>query len=367
MARERAFKPSTIKAAFAKTGIWPMNRHALPLSAYEPSRNTTTRPAQPIPAAVPSLLTQVQQEPGERLQTPTSSGAEGISGSSRSTSTTSSSSSSSALTAQDIPAVPVQPAYQLIIPSPPYRHASREVVADHCDQLRALLVQAGDQILKDHAHLQLMEIENGRLRNIAFHKEKKKSRKKEFAPNGHSRHLTSEENLRDLAKREFSNVLKEAHPIFKQRRGEIERYMREVESQKAAEAELKRKEEAEEKKKEEAARRKAEKEAEKLRKAEEREAEKLRKAEERETEKIRKAEEREAERIRKAEERAAEKEAERRLKAQKKEKRPQAQVAAQEDRDISRHANQLQLAATPAAGNAVPLRRSKRKVTEGTA
>jgi hypothetical protein len=44
-ARTRAFQPSTIISAFAKTGIWPLNPNTINDSAYESSLNTTTQAA----------------------------------------------------------------------------------------------------------------------------------------------------------------------------------------------------------------------------------------------------------------------------------------------------------------------------------
>lgn len=55
-ARECALKKTTIISAFAKTGIWPLNRHILDPSVFEPSKNTTTEPSQPLPARLPMLL-----------------------------------------------------------------------------------------------------------------------------------------------------------------------------------------------------------------------------------------------------------------------------------------------------------------------
>jgi hypothetical protein len=53
-ARSRAFKPTTVAAAFRKTGIWPINPNALPDIAYAPALNTTTQSALPIAAVVPA-------------------------------------------------------------------------------------------------------------------------------------------------------------------------------------------------------------------------------------------------------------------------------------------------------------------------
>ncbi len=50
------FKPTTVRSAFAKTGIWPLNPNAIPTSAFAPALNTTTQAAQPLPASLPSLL-----------------------------------------------------------------------------------------------------------------------------------------------------------------------------------------------------------------------------------------------------------------------------------------------------------------------
>ena len=59
-ARERALKQSTIISAFAKTGIWPFNHHALDLSVFEPSKNTLTEAAQPLPSTLLTLLIPIQ-------------------------------------------------------------------------------------------------------------------------------------------------------------------------------------------------------------------------------------------------------------------------------------------------------------------
>jgi hypothetical protein len=56
-ARSIALKPTTIQSAFRKTGIHPHDCNAIPESAFEPAKNTTTQAAQPLPARLPSLLT----------------------------------------------------------------------------------------------------------------------------------------------------------------------------------------------------------------------------------------------------------------------------------------------------------------------
>lgn len=55
-AREHALIEITIISAFAKTGIWPVNCHALDRSVIEPSKNTTTDSSKPLPAKLPALI-----------------------------------------------------------------------------------------------------------------------------------------------------------------------------------------------------------------------------------------------------------------------------------------------------------------------
>jgi hypothetical protein len=51
-----ALNTTTIQSAFRKTGIWLLDRDAIPLSAFEPSKTTTTQAVQPLPARLPSIL-----------------------------------------------------------------------------------------------------------------------------------------------------------------------------------------------------------------------------------------------------------------------------------------------------------------------
>jgi hypothetical protein len=55
-ARSTAFKPATIQTAFWKTGIYPLDHHVIPASAFESAKNTTTKVAQPLPAQLPPSL-----------------------------------------------------------------------------------------------------------------------------------------------------------------------------------------------------------------------------------------------------------------------------------------------------------------------
>jgi hypothetical protein len=47
-AREKAFSPTTIRSAFRKTGIWPLDPTAIEDAAFAPALNTTTQPALPL-------------------------------------------------------------------------------------------------------------------------------------------------------------------------------------------------------------------------------------------------------------------------------------------------------------------------------
>lgn len=58
-AQSEPFKPATIQSAFGKTGIWPLDHHAIPQSAFEPSKNMTTQAAQPLPVQLPSILSPI--------------------------------------------------------------------------------------------------------------------------------------------------------------------------------------------------------------------------------------------------------------------------------------------------------------------
>src|SRR5204863_342733 len=55
-ARQRAFSPTTIQAAFRKTGIWPLNPKAINPNMFAPALNTTTKPALPLAAEIPTCI-----------------------------------------------------------------------------------------------------------------------------------------------------------------------------------------------------------------------------------------------------------------------------------------------------------------------
>jgi DDE superfamily endonuclease len=188
-ARERALKPSTIISAFAKTGIWPFNRHVLEPSAFEPSKNTTTEPAQPLPARLPTLLIPICDS-------------------------------------ADRDAPDAENGVRYIIPLPPAlpHTASRKDLYHENQMFRNTLRLAEVQLEKDFTQMKLMDSENGRLRKRAYTREKKKTEKRETTQ-AHARLMTGEENLNALAEKDFmrkwKDVVKELAPTFKQIRGTI--------------------------------------------------------------------------------------------------------------------------------------------------
>jgi hypothetical protein len=139
-ARERALKKSTIISAFAKTGIWPFNHHVLHSSAFKPSKNTTTEPAQPLPAQLSTLLVPVQVQ-------------------------------------QD---VPVDNEIHYIIPLPPaLPHTStRADLHRENQQLQHMIHFAEVQLEKDFTQMKLMDSENGQLHKQVHAKEKRKAEQK---------------------------------------------------------------------------------------------------------------------------------------------------------------------------------------------
>ena len=53
---EKVFTADTIKNAWRKIGLWPLNPKAIEPSAYTPSLNTTTKPALPVTPVVPQII-----------------------------------------------------------------------------------------------------------------------------------------------------------------------------------------------------------------------------------------------------------------------------------------------------------------------
>jgi hypothetical protein len=184
-ARERALRKSTIISVFAKTGIWPFNRHALDSSAFEPSKNTTTEPAQPLPAKLPTLLIPIQAGHDLDSETPTENEVH----------------------------------YTISLP-PALPHTATRVDLFHENKkLQDMIRLAKVQLEKNFTQMKLMDAENGQLCQRAYAKEKRKMEKKELTQ-AYAHLMTSEENLDALTQKDFmkhwKEVMKELAPKFKQ-------------------------------------------------------------------------------------------------------------------------------------------------------
>ena len=274
-ARVKALTQSTIRSAFRKTGIWPINRHIIEQDAYAPALNTTTQASQPIAAVIPDLLvpaivapvtsTTSCETPSDILSTPSdalSTPSDILS--TPSSITASSSAQSTPSESQNEQNSDIQYVLKNLPPKlPPF--ASRDALANQNAELRYLLDRSCYQMQRDYALKKLMEKENGRLRKRLFDKSSKK--KSKFAQ-GFARHMTSEESLDALAKEEWAAGMKEVFKerVFKQRRDAYEKYCREL----VAEEKAREKEAERTRKDEERARKEAEMMRERARKAQER-------------------------------------------------------------------------------------------------
>jgi DDE superfamily endonuclease len=298
-ARSRAMKPNTIVNSFRKTGIWPLDRTAIPSKAFAPSLNTTTEAAPPLPIQLPSILTPIPTAPDpnpERLN--------GM--------------APSNITAQLQPSAPppsekpTQPPgaqYVLIdLPPPLPFYASREALRKQNEALHKVALSATQQIERNHAQMVLMKSDNENLRKQLFSKSQKR-KKKEVT--GLARHMTAQEALDELAHEVWvsgmKEVFKEAGPRFKALRKDIDDYYRKLAQAIALEEKQRQQAEqaaARQQKIDEHEAERQRKLEERQQKAEEREIERQRKVKEREMEREGKAREREAERKRKADKRA---------------------------------------------------------------
>jgi hypothetical protein len=191
-ARQRALKKSTIISAFAKTGIWPFNRYILDSSVFEPSKNTTTEPAQPMPAKLPTLLIPIHVLGDNTEQ-------------------------NASTTTNEV---------RYIIPLPPAlaHTATRADLHHENQQLRHTICLAEVQLEKDFTQMKLMDSENGRLRKQVHGKERRKTEKKSTTQ-AHARLMTGAENLDALAESDFMKhwkvLVKELAPVLKRIRKKI--------------------------------------------------------------------------------------------------------------------------------------------------
>jgi len=216
-ARDKAFKPDTIKNAFRKTGIWPMDRNALDPIVYEPSKNTTTQAAQPLPADLTTLVV-----PIEIVTEPPA------------VETSATTDSSTPILAQ------TRTRFRLAIPNPLPHTSSRHDLHQQVLAYHDLLKRTGEQIERDYAQMKLMDLENAKLRQRVFAKEKKKGKDKRSS--AEARHMTSKEVLEALAKADWTSgmqeVFKQAKEVFKEREKNINDHYKRILEQEKRERQL---------------------------------------------------------------------------------------------------------------------------------
>lgn len=244
-ARSIALKSTTIQSAFRKTGIYPFNRNAIPLSAFEPAKNTTTKAAQPLPAQLPSLLI------------PTPSPSPAVSAGTITPGTTPAVSARPSTLALDV-SIPtdaggtnpianecandiVQPdlvqRYHIRVPPPLPHSASRRALQEENMTLRSIIERVGVVLEHDYAQMKLMDLENERLRQKAFAKEQRKAAKQKLA-SGQARHMTAPEMMDLLARQTWESTMKdlfkEASEKFKVQRKVIDDYHKGLAAEKKA-------------------------------------------------------------------------------------------------------------------------------------
>jgi hypothetical protein len=209
-ARIQAFKTTTIQSAFRKTGIWTLDCHAIPLSAFEPSKNMTMQSVQPLPAHLPSIL--VPTPTHIPIPTPTPSAAMeaalcpdvNILG--------------EALVEEllDEDKEPME-RYHINVPPPLPGTSSRKDLRAENKMLLDIITQAGISLEEDYAQMKLMDLENEWLRKQVFEKAKRKNQSK--LTSGRARHMTAAENLDFLTQQDWErgmkDIFKEAAPRFK--------------------------------------------------------------------------------------------------------------------------------------------------------
>ena len=226
-ARVTALKTATIQSAFRKTGIWPLDRHAIPLSAFELSKTTTTQASQPLPARLPSILVPTPNPTPAPTPTPSAAAITTLQRDAAMPETTPVEESS------DDNEEPME-RYHIEVPPPLPGTASRQSLRAENTMLRDIIVQAGIALEEDYAQMKLMDLENERLRKRAFEKEKRKAQNKRSS--GQARHMTAAENLDLLARQDWESrmkdVFKEAAPQFRVLKKSILDYHKQIEKAK---------------------------------------------------------------------------------------------------------------------------------------
>ena len=156
-ARITALKTTTIQSAFRKTGIWPLDRHAIPLSAFEPSKTTTTQAAQPLPAHLPSILVPVP------TPTPTPTPSAAATTTLRHDALMLETTPVEELSDDEEEEEPME-RYHIEVPPPLPGTSSRQELRAENMILRDIIIQAGIALEEDYAQMKLMDLMNERLR-----------------------------------------------------------------------------------------------------------------------------------------------------------------------------------------------------------
>ena len=184
-----ALKPTTIQSAFYKTGIWPVNHDMIPLLAFEPSKNTTTKAAQPLPTHLPSVLTLTP------IPTPVPSPTP----------------SATPITLHHNTEIPTEmvteeldeeeelmECYHIEVPLPLPGTLSHQALWAENMMLWDIIRQARITLEKDYAQMKLMDLENERLQKHVFEKEKRKNQPKLFS--GQAQHMTAADHQKVVEK-----------------------------------------------------------------------------------------------------------------------------------------------------------------------
>ncbi len=294
LARNNAFKESTIKAAFRKCGIHPFNPNVLPDSIFAPSLTTTWKAALPIPVSLPRFIETI---PAVMEVEQLVSVASDIS-----------------ITHNEVPNT--EQKFQLKVPALLPSYTNCGAMYARLTELHALLGRAEAQISADHALKILMEAENAQLRSELHHKSKEKDgtrahcssarlltypetqmwsqilRHKERLDPLHVQilkavtarvdRMRAEEYEEERRRQDEEKEMKEIEREAERERRELEKLMEREQRSDKQEAERQRKEDERKRKDEEREMEKAQRDAKRLmereRKAEEKEAEKLKKA-----------------------------------------------------------------------------------------
>jgi len=193
--------------------IYPLDCNAVPLSAFEPAKNTITQATQPLPAMLPSLLIltpapspAVSAAPGPSPHVSVSASASADDASApvdhdgaNPGAPESCPADPIASTADDEVRTEPEPRqqYHIDVPPPLPHSASCRALQEENKMLQDILEQAGVVLEQDYAQMKLMDLQNEWLCQKAFTKNQQKAVKK--LASGQARHMTAPEIMDLLA------------------------------------------------------------------------------------------------------------------------------------------------------------------------